>query len=183
MEFVKFTPGEYLDFEKEAVQLRLDIAAGKAKMPPMGGPFGKMEPKPYSEEEIVAYNKKWDPYNPLFNDPEYAKKAGYAGIPAYPGFCMAMAMGAPGFDKTMPSGGFYYTNDGTDIYLSRPVVAGDFLKNGEKAPTIWLSGATTSRRLTTHPMRTGIISGRCGAKKKSAALSPDTGRMWRSAPS
>ena len=131
MEFVKFTPGEYLDFEKDAVQLRLDIAAGKAEMPPMGGPFGKKEPKPYTQEEIIAYNKKWDPYNPLFNDPEYAKKAGYADIPAYPGFCMAMAMGAPGFDKTMPSGGFYYTNDGTDIYLSRPVVAGDFLKPGE----------------------------------------------------
>ena len=131
MEFVKFTPGEYLDLEKDAVQLRLDIAAGKAEMPPMGGPFGKKEPKPYTQEEIIAYNKKWDPYNPLFNDPEYAKKAGYADIPAYPGFCMAMAMGAPGFDKTMPSGGFYYTNDGTDIYLSRPVVAGDFLKPGE----------------------------------------------------
>ena len=45
MEFVKFTPGEYLDFEKDAVQLRLDIAAGKAEIPPMGGPFGKKEPK------------------------------------------------------------------------------------------------------------------------------------------
>ena len=130
-EFVKFQPGEYLDFEKDAVQLRLDIAAGKAEMPKMGGPFGPKEPRPYSQAEVLAYNKKWDPYNPLFNDPEYAKKAGYADVPAYPGFCMAMAMGAPGFDKTMPSGGFYYTNDGTDIYLSRPVVAGDFLKPGK----------------------------------------------------
>lgn len=131
-EFVKFTPGEYLDFEKDAVQFRLDIMAGKAEMPKMGGPFGpKGDPKPYSQEEILAYNKKWDPYNPLFNDPEYAKKAGYDGVPAFPGFCGRGAMAVPGFDKTMPSGGFYYTNDGTDIYLSRPVVAGDLLKDGK----------------------------------------------------
>ena len=74
MEFVKFTPGEYLDFEKDAVQLRLDIAAGKVEMPRMGGPFGPKEPQPYTREEIIAYNKKWDPYNPLFNDPEYARE-------------------------------------------------------------------------------------------------------------
>mgnify|MGYP002855501163 CR=1 FL=1 len=132
-EFLKFTPGEYYDFEREAVQERLDMAAGKRPaggMPGMGPGPGAMEPKPYTLEEVLAYNHKWDPYNPLFNDIEYAKKAGYSGLPAYPGFCGRGAMAVTPFSKDISSGGFYYTNDGTDIYLARPVCSGDLLKDG-----------------------------------------------------
>ena len=126
-EFIKFTPGEYYDFEREQVQERLDIASGKK---PMQGGFPPREPRPYSTAEVLEYNKKWDPYNPLFNDPEYAKKAGYSDVPAFPGFAGMGAMGAPGFVKDIADF-FCYTNDGTDIRLARPVVAGDLLKTGE----------------------------------------------------
>lgn len=132
--YQKFTRGVYLDWEKDEVQKRLDQISGKAPMggmpPGMPGMPGPMEPQPYTTEEILAYNKKWDPYNPLFNNEEYAKKAGYAAIPAYPGFAGRGAMGVRGFDKDIADY-FYYTNDGTDIYLKRPIVAGDLLLSGE----------------------------------------------------
>lgn len=130
-EMQKFTPGVYLDWEKDEVQLRLDQAAGKA--PSGGGPMGgfKMpEPKPYTFEEIYEYNHKWDPFNPLFNDRDYAIKAGYKGLPAMPGFAGMAGAGVQGFPKDIASK-FFYTNDGTDIYLYKPVVEGDFLKRGE----------------------------------------------------
>ena len=129
-EFIKFTPGEYLPFEKDLVQQRLDIAAGKGTSSNAGGPRPDGTPKPFTEAEIIAYNKKWDPYNPLFNDPEYARKAGYSSVPAYPGFAGRGAMGVPGFPKNMADF-FCYTNDGTDLRQERPIVAGDLLTTGE----------------------------------------------------
>ncbi len=130
--FEAFTPGQYLDFEKDLVeQKKRDFAAvldGTAPQRP--------EPpaKPYTQEEILAYNKKWDPYNPLFNDPEYAKAAGYSGVPAAPGFCGRPANSVRPFPKDISVGGFYYTNDGSDIYTARPIVAGDFLVTGPSEP-------------------------------------------------
>lgn len=130
--YQRFTPGEYLPFEAPLVEQKkkdfADVLEGKG--PKMPTP----PPAPYSEAEILAYNKKWDPYNPLFNDPEYAKKAGYAGVPAAPGFTTVRIPGVRPFPKNISDGGFYYTNDGSDIKLSRPVVAGDFLKPGPNAP-------------------------------------------------
>ena len=38
------------------------------------------------------------------------------------------------FPKNISDGGFYYTNDGSDIHLSRPVTAGDLLTPGESKP-------------------------------------------------
>jgi hypothetical protein len=92
-------------------------------MPPM-----PREPQPYTVEQIRAYNHKWDPYNPLFNDPAYAKKAGYDGLPALPGFVGRGGGAMLGFPKDVADA-FYYTNDGTDISLARPIVSGDILKD------------------------------------------------------
>lgn len=130
--FEKFTPGEYLPFEAPLVEQKkkdfADVLAGKAPTPPAAHTGA------YTEAEILAYNKKWDPYNPLFNDPEYAKQAGYPGVPAAPGFTTVRIPGVRPFPKNISDGGFYYTNDGSDIHLSRPVTAGDVLTPGESQP-------------------------------------------------
>ena len=82
-----FQPGKYDSWELPFVQQRQKMAAGEmGDMPMMGPPgmedmsfFGPPEAKPYSVEEIRAYNHRWDPYNPLFNDVEYAKMC-YPGL-------------------------------------------------------------------------------------------------------
>lgn len=138
-EYCLFQPGEYMDFEKEEVQLRWDIYHGKRTMPGPPGmppmdpddedslpPF--MRPRRYTEEEIIAYNKKWNPYDPLYNDPAYARAHGHPSVPAYPGFeAMPPIMVVPQFPKDMASR-FYYTNDGTDIHYNRNIYAGDLLR-------------------------------------------------------
>ena len=138
-EYCLFQPGEYMDFEKEEVQLRWDIYHGKRAMPGPPGmppmdpddedslpPF--MRPRRYTEEEIIAYNKKWNPYDPLYNDPAYARAHGHPSVPAYPGFeAMPPIMVVPQFPKDMASR-FYYTNDGTDIHYNRNIYAGDLLR-------------------------------------------------------
>jgi len=118
-----FYPGEYLDFEKSCVEERMKIASGEITPPPP--PF-KMEPRPISEEEILAYNRKWNPYDPLYNAPEYARAHGHKSVPAYPGFMAMAPMGIPGFPKDIADL-FYYTNDGTDIRYYRNIYAGDVL--------------------------------------------------------
>ncbi len=131
-----FQPGKYDSWELPFVQQRQKMAAGEmGDMPIMGPPgmedmsfFGPPEAKPYSVEEIRAYNHRWDPYNPLFNDVEYAKKAGYQGLPALPGFVGRGGGAMLGFPKDIADA-FYYTNDGTDIELARPIVSGDLLKD------------------------------------------------------
>lgn len=131
-----FQPGKYDSWELPFVQQRQKMAAGEmGDMPMMGPPgmedmsfFGPPEAKPYSVEEIRAYNHRLDPYNPLFNDVEYAKKAGYQGLPALPGFVGRGGGAMLGFPKDIADA-FYYTNDGTDIELARPIVSGDLLKD------------------------------------------------------
>ena len=118
-----FYPGEYLDFEKSCVEERMKNRLRRNNAPPP--PF-KMEPRPISEEEILAYNRKWNPYDPLYNAPEYARAHGHKSVPAYPGFMAMAPMGIPGFPKDIADL-FYYTNDGTDIRYYRNVYAGDML--------------------------------------------------------
>lgn len=123
-----FNPGTYLDWEKGLVDERVKIAAGEIKMPPP--PFMIREPAPLTEEEIIAYNKLWNPYDPLYNDPDYARAHGHKSVPAYPGFNAMAPMGVPGFPKNIASE-FYYTNDGTDIYYKRNIYAGDMMVPGK----------------------------------------------------
>ena len=102
--FEKFTPGEYLPFEAPLVAQKkkdfADVLAGKAPMPP-AAPVSA-----YSEADVLAYNKKWDPYNPLFNDPEYAKKSAIPVSPqppALPPFAFPAFVPSP---KTSPTAAF-----------------------------------------------------------------------------
>lgn len=122
-QFQLFQPGQYLPFEEKEVSFRQSIFEGKTKLPPP--PFPPSHP--YTEEEILAYNKKWNPFDPLYNDPAYARAHGHPSVPAYPGFdAMAPIMSVPGFPKDMADG-FYYTNDGTVIHYFRNIYAGDHL--------------------------------------------------------
>jgi hypothetical protein len=75
-----FEPGKYLDWEKAAIEERLAIAA---KDPPKG--LGA-KTEVINEYELLDYNRKWEPYNPLFGNREYARKAGYPDVPAWPCF-------------------------------------------------------------------------------------------------
>ncbi len=123
-----FYPGEYMDWEKDLVEERMKIASGEIAPPP--SPFAGKEPQPITEEEIIAYNKLWNPYDPLYNDPEYARAHGHKSVPAYPGFRAMFPMGIPGFPKNIAER-FYYTNDGTDVRYFRNIYAGDILIPGK----------------------------------------------------
>lgn len=138
-EYCLFQPGEYMDFEKKRSNCAGTSIMASAQCPDRRGcrpmdpddedslpPF--MRPRRYTEEEIIAYNKKWNPYDPLYNDPAYARAHGHPSVPAYPGFeAMPPIMVVPQFPKDMASR-FYYTNDGTDIHYNRNIYAGDLLR-------------------------------------------------------
>ncbi|MDR0851150.1 MAG: MaoC family dehydratase N-terminal domain-containing protein [Clostridiales Family XIII bacterium] len=128
-----FNPGEYRDWEKEEVEFRQAVFRGDVKLgPPPGAGDGDdwgwfQKPHPYTDEEILAYNKLWNPRDPLYTNPAYAKEHGHKSVPAYPGFAaMAPIMTIPPFTKTIASK-FYYTNDGTEIEYTRNIYEGDFL--------------------------------------------------------
>lgn len=124
-----FNPGEYYDWEKEEVEFRLNIASGKVPPPPPP-PFFLGQQAPIAEEEILEFNKLWNPYDPLYNDPQYAREHGHPSVPAYPGFKIMANGTIPGFPKNMGSA-FYYTNDGVSATFYRNIYAGDVLKSGE----------------------------------------------------
>lgn len=124
----KFNPREYYDWEKKEVEYRLGIADGSVEPPPPP-PFFRAQPEPVSEAEILEYNKMWNPYDPLYNDPQYAREHGHPSVPAYPGFQVRANSSIPGFPKNIGSA-FYYTNDGVTVEYFRNIYAGDVLKPG-----------------------------------------------------
>jgi hypothetical protein len=138
-----FNKGKWLAWEKEAIEERLKQAAAAAPggvqankdvmneiINPLaagkggkGGAVGAV-----TEEELLAYAKTWDPYNPLFNNPDYARKAGYPNIPALPNCKSPMGSGAMGL--TIPKNfadSWYYANDGSDLHYYRHIFPGDVL--------------------------------------------------------
>ena len=91
-EFVKFYPGIYTEREKAALREFMDVCDAIAKRGPVSpadisaGKVTEDMPGVYTQlmtEEIIRYNNaKYDPDNPVYNDEEYARKLGYAGLPA-----------------------------------------------------------------------------------------------------
>lgn len=121
-----FQPGEYLDWEKKMIEERMEQAKNprrSVERPGMpGGPGGG--PTVITEDDILKYNKIWDPYNPLFNDKEYARKAGYPSVPAFP--CFQSPRGNP--PSAIPADiadKWYYANDGSDVKIWTHIFAGD----------------------------------------------------------
>jgi hypothetical protein len=121
--FQIFYPGEYLDWEKDIIEERLARAKGGGQQDGEGAPGGG--PSVITEADILNYNRTWDPYNPLFNDKEYAQKAGFPGIPAWPCFQGPRGGGAGlGIPKNIADK-FYYANDGSDIRVWTHIFEGD----------------------------------------------------------
>ncbi len=122
-----FEPGKYLDWEKPIIEQKL---ASVEKGPPKGreGPT-----EPVSEYELLEFNGKWDPYNPLFNDKEYAQKAGYPNVPALP--CFKTPMGAIA-ELAIPmdiGDTWYYSHGPNDVEFFAPIFPGDsFTTENEK---------------------------------------------------
>ena len=130
-EMLKFTPGEYYDWEKALVEERMDIAAGR-RQPPPPPPFMLEPPKPVEESEIIDFNRRWNRYDPLYFDPEYARAQGFPGCPAMPGFRAMFPLGLPPFPKNIASK-FFYTMDRNAIEYDRPVLPGDILAPGKQS--------------------------------------------------
>ena len=71
-------PGVYNDREKrllDEANARLQAQIGQPS------PFGSGVADPTL---MKFYNNTWDPWNPLFNDPEYAKNTRYGSVIAIP---------------------------------------------------------------------------------------------------
>jgi len=116
-----FQPGEYFDWEKEMIEQRLAQAENPQRQEGGGPPGGG---GPVTEAAILEYNGKWDPYNPLFNDPEYARKAGFPGVPAFPNFQTPRG-NAPAAIPMDFGDKWYYANDGSDVRVWSHIFAGD----------------------------------------------------------
>jgi hypothetical protein len=122
-EYQKFNPGEYLDFEKDAVELRYAQARGEAEVAPMFPGRDPMAPVTVTEEQIIAHNKLYNPYDPLYTDPDYARAHGHPGVPAMPGFYSRVVGSVQGFSKDTGDL-WYYTNDGSEIRCYQNIYGG-----------------------------------------------------------
>lgn len=112
-----FQPGEYLDWEKKMVDERMAfVKKGPQKEDIMT--------EEVNEADLLSYNRTWDPYNPLFNEKQYAQKAGYPDVPAFPCFINPRGMQVPrppwdAGDKA------YFQNDGGDTRVWTHIFPGD----------------------------------------------------------
>lgn len=83
-----------------------------------------------SQAAMLEYARLWNPYDPLYNDPEYAAGTRWRRLPALP--CYIFEENISGFPMMDDIGDelgnvFYYANDGGDIELFRPVYDGDVI--------------------------------------------------------
>lgn len=121
VKYQTFYPGEYFDWEKDVVEERLEQVKKGSQG---GGGMPGRGPSVITEEDILAYNNKMDPYNPLFNDREYAQKAGYPGVPAFPCFQQPGTGRVTGIPHNIADK-FYFGNDGSNVQVWTHIFAGD----------------------------------------------------------
>jgi len=133
-----FTPGKYLDWEKGIIEPRIaEAAKGPQKSTGSGGagPIAGGDvvgTTAVREYDILDFASKWNPENPLFNKTDYAKKAGYQGVPAYVCFKSPNGRGGGRLPKDITDR-WYYANDGSDSEFFVPIYAGDtFTSETEK---------------------------------------------------
>ena len=122
-----FYPGVYTDEEKAAIERYKNgemplLFEGLAKVPPL------------DDWTIRLFAKCWDGFNPLFTDPEYAKKAGYKDVPAMPGY-LSIEVRSTFPDELGSVGrpdGTSYVGDGYDHedQYFQPIYPGDKLTMG-----------------------------------------------------
>lgn len=121
--FQTFYPNEYSPEEKKALDGLLDTIARNGGVGPSVDRTEKM-----IEREMKQYAWLWNPYDPLYNDPDYAAGTRWGAMPAMP--CFPFKENITGFPMMDDVGDdlgniFYYANDGGDVELFRPVYAGD----------------------------------------------------------
>jgi hypothetical protein len=122
VKYQTFQPGEYFRWEKSMLEERFEQARNPHREQ-QRGPF-RGGPSAITEDDIINYNKAWNPYDPLFNDKEYARKAGYPGVPAFVNF--QSPRGNPPSAIPMDTGDkWYYHNDGSDLRVWTHIFAGD----------------------------------------------------------
>lgn len=131
-----FEPGRYLDWERSAVESRLERSRALAALLARRGSADARRPAgedpsavlAVSEAAVLKYNHTWDPYNPLFNGVEYARNFNHPSVPAWP--CFVGGRTDAAMDFTIPkdiADTWYYANDGSDYELFAPIHPGDQL--------------------------------------------------------
>lgn len=142
-----FYPGQYYDWEKEMIEERVKL---EKNGPPKSGSYNsghEVGNNAVTEDEIIAFNSKWDPYNPLFNDKAYARKAGYPSVPALPTFRTPVeGNGVLKIPKTLPDI-WLFAHGPNDIEYFRHIVAGDsFTSKTQKLYFVELTEAGSTLR-------------------------------------
>lgn len=120
----RFIPHEYFDWERAQVEERLEFVKGfKPTLPDENTAYETVD-----ERTVLEFNKRWNPWDRLYNDPEYARSQGLSGVPAMPGFAHRQVK--PGaatdlrFDRAAYDA-FYFTAIGGDLHYTRRLCGGD----------------------------------------------------------
>lgn len=120
-----FIPGEYFEWEKLPADERKEFSRSFQPYIPQAGID---EYETIDEKDVLEFNKRWNPLDPLYNDPEYARAQGFPGVPVMPGylfrFVSARDEGIPPFDRRIGDS-FYYTAIGGDLTFHKRVFSGD----------------------------------------------------------
>ncbi len=131
-----FKPGQYFDWEKKIIEEKFAIAKKGPQEEgtgPGGGGFPGGGGGTVTEQDILSFNSKWDPYNPLFNNKEYAQKAGYPNIPAWPNF-RSPSGGANSLKMDYEVGDIFMFAHGPDLReFYTPIYAGDYFTSEHEA--------------------------------------------------
>ena len=117
----KLYPYEYTYAEKKAIALIEEGAFNKDC---------EYEMPVFSLEDQIRYAQSWDRWNPLFNDIDYARSAGYKSIPAIPGFVEPIVRIMPSKEFGTPIAlNYAFPGDGYDheVHYYRPIYANEHL--------------------------------------------------------
>lgn len=133
-EFVMFYPGVYTAREKACLEAFLEECRAIEARGPIApadiaaGRIGEDLPGVYThvvtEEEICYNSLKYDPLNPVYNDESYARRLGYASLPALP----TLVAHDDSFMRPFPREGRDYmlvSGINNEVSFGKPVYAGD----------------------------------------------------------
>ena len=114
--FEVFFPNQYTEKDKAALDGLMATIERDGGVGPSVNRTEKMV-----DREMKQYAWLWNPYDPLYNDPDYAAGTRWGAMPAMP--CFAFKENITGFPMMDDVGDdlgniFYYANDGGDVSCS-----------------------------------------------------------------
>ena len=119
--YKKQYPGVYTDREKRLLdEARAKLEVQKGETSPFGGGVA-------NETIMLLYNNAWDPWNPLYNDKEYAKNTRYGDVIALPCWKEPGAM-FPTLPMDFGDKMTDRANAGGAFEIFKPIYAGDVLE-------------------------------------------------------